>query len=386
MKSRSLQQPFSNTQTQIQSIWIKDKNSNLKILILTPLSLERDAVLRHLENVQYDQEAGRLYFTGQFQGQYQSFDITILETGSKNSVVALAAEQAIQYSKPLMVILTGIAGGVKDVKIGDVVIGEKAYGYDSGKETDSGFVYRPHVHPFSKPLLALAKIVELLNKWPKRLDSPASEKVFFGPIASGDKVVASKGSEAYHKIKNHLNDTIALEMESAGFGEALSNHPHLLSINIRGISDLLDKKSEGDEGLRQRTAAANAAAFIFEMLNQLEPKKVLKDIANAGEEASKIIDIDAATSNHGKQLATTELSTLKNQVAQNKIKPALKTLLSHTAHDGDLQNQIILLTSRWNQLQREKNMNIISRGHAQVEFNRIRAALLDTIDEMESES
>ena len=355
----------------------------MKVLILTPLSLERDAVLLHLMNPQIQQEGGRVYFTGQFDGNHQIFQITVLEAGSKNTIVALAAEQAIQYAKPLMVVLTGIAGGVKDVAIGDVVVGNTAYGYDSGKETDSGFAYRPHVHHFSKPLLALAKIVEIVNQWRQISNPPVTGNVFYGPIASGDKVVASKGSEAYHRIKKHLNDTIALEMESAGFGEALSNHPHLLSINIRGISDLLDKKSEGDEGLRQRTAAANAAAFLFEMINQLDPKKMLQNVIETAEVAVKTINIEVASGERGAPLTPPEINSIKMQVIQNKIKSALKTLLGHTAHDGDLHNQVILLASRWNQLQREQKMNTITRGHAQVEFNRIRAALLDTVDEME---
>ena len=487
----------------------------MNVVILTPLSLEMDAVRPHLHDELFHFDGSNSYLTGHFKGRHQSYKIIVYETGSRNSPVALATERAIQAFHPSIIILLGIAGGVKDVEIGDVAVATKAYGYESGKDTPTGFVYRPEVYLSSKPLVNQARLIAKTNDWKKRSAHAEGQNVIFGPIASGDKVIATTKSAIYQNIKHHMNDTVAIEMEAVGFGQALSNHPRIQAINIRSISDLLDHKSVGDRQGFQLQAAANAAAFAFELLYQLDPKTLnfptmsstkqivkkiydlikssveseLDDIPGQGDiwetvkpfltselqelkddpededayaairnklkrtlsqneelkkkieeflkrETPNVVDksvhidksknviqgsdisaqgdihigdkteinkkyeirdiegnvyladtinIERVSNAHKGPLADTQLSSVKMQVMQNKIKPAITTLLEHSIHDQDLNNQIILLASRWNQLQREKNMNTITKGQANVEYNRIRAALLDTIDEIEND-
>ena len=57
----------------------------------------------------------------------------------------LKVNEAISSLSPKYVFLAGIAGGIKDPKIGDIVIGTKAYFYEGGKETNKGFVARPRI-------------------------------------------------------------------------------------------------------------------------------------------------------------------------------------------------------------------------------------------------
>ncbi|MEO1260628.1 MAG: hypothetical protein AAFZ15_17660 [Bacteroidota bacterium] len=485
----------------------------MNILILTPISLEREAVLEHLEDVDIRQDGPMVYWSGNFRGAQRSFDVFVSETGSRESAIALASEKAILKFRPSVVFLIGIAGGVKDVGIGDVAVGTKAYSYETGKDTENGFVYRPDVYLSSQSLVGLAKMTSVKNNWQKRSRYAQGKKVEFGPIASGNKVIASTDSHHYRNIKKHLNDTIALEMEAAGFCRAVSAHPHIHAINIRSISDLLNHKSAGDEQGLQQQAAANAAAFAFEMLHHLQPeqlnlpimttKELVKTVyehvlpaiqseikgqpaqgdiwekvkpllatelnelkadpddedsltavritlkralkqnellkselegllkTNRGDgiadnsvkiqnsnnvisdsnisvganlhlgDKNKIaknfdlkdnqgqiyfantINIEKAASAKADRLKSAALSEVKMQVLKNRIKPALETLLEHSAYDLEWQNQIILLASRWNQLESEKNMSIVTKGQANMETNRIRAALLNIIDEME---
>ena len=241
----------------------------MDIAILTPITVEYHAVKAYLEDTREEQKDGQYYTLGQFRGGRQTFSVVLRETGPRNSELALAAERIVRHYEPAVVVLTGIAGGVKDVGIGDVVVGTQAYGYEAGKSTDKGFSSRPNVLPFSSELIELAKSIERAGEWRRRLSSGASPMVFFGPIASGDQVVASTQAEAYRIIKAHYNDTLALEMESIGFARALAAYPHIRAINIRGISDLLDGKNAAHDAENQPRAAAHAAAFVFELLDQL---------------------------------------------------------------------------------------------------------------------
>ena len=239
----------------------------MNCIILTPLALEFKAIQAYLPEWNVIADYPYYAIQGVYQGQHTSFTITIIESGSKTNPTTLATEKAIKAFSPDMLILTGIAGGVKDAGIGDIVIATQAYGYESGKETPNGFVVRPNVKSFSSELLQQAKTIvhQLTNK---------SYNIFFVPIASGDKVIASTASPVYQRIKQSYNDTLALEMEAIGFAEAITSYRSIHGINIRSISDLLDNKTVSDETGTQEQAAANAADFVFEFLTQLNPKSL----------------------------------------------------------------------------------------------------------------
>lgn len=241
----------------------------MRIALLTPIEVEYQAVRAFLESVREEAEEGLYYTIGQFQGQHHTFQIVLRQTGSRNSQVALATERVVRLYQPEIVILTGIAGGVKDARIGDVVVGTQAYGYEAGKSTDAGFASRPNVLPYSWELVELAQHIARKDQWRERISDNIASQVFFGAIASGDQVVASTRSEAYEIIKAHYNDTLALEMEAIGFARAAAHHRHILSINIRGVSDLLDGKNAAHDAANQPLAAQRAAAFVFELLDQL---------------------------------------------------------------------------------------------------------------------
>ncbi len=264
----------------------------MTVLILTPLALERAAVLRHLTGVRLEQHGNNLYDVGKFIGQQQEYKIVLRETGPKHAVVSSALEEAVNLFQPGVVLLLGICGGIKDVALGDVVVATRAYNYDAGKITDSGeFVARPDALPFSKELLTAAQRTDRENKWQQRaLDGAAHAKVVFGPIASGDKVIASKESELYKRIKQHFSDTTAVEMESHGVAQAAYNHPNVRTLNIRGVSDLIDHKSTTDATGSQEKAADVSAAFAVEllygldcspfMLLNMDPKTIAKEVFN----------------------------------------------------------------------------------------------------------
>ena len=270
----------------------------MDIAILAPIPVEHRAVMAFLEDTREEAKNGLYYTVGAFRGQHEPYSIVLRQTGSRNNEVALAAERIIQLYQPTIIILTGIAGGVKDAGIGDVVVATQAYGYEAGKSTDDGFSSRPNVLPYSPELIELARAVERAGNWRQRL-SPATSgpQVYFGPIASGDQVVASTQAEAYRIIKAHYNDTLALEMESIGFARALAAYPHIRAINIRGISDLLDGKTAQHDAKNQPRAAEHAAAFVFELLDQLNFNSL------------KILHMDTKTL--AKQIVTTLFPLLK---------------------------------------------------------------------------
>lgn len=243
----------------------------MNVVILTPISVEQDAILRHLAPYTEKEVGKSHYVIGAVKNEHGTIQVVSQLTGPGNTTVALAAEKAIRNFQPMVIILAGIAGGVKDVAIGDIAVGTKFYGYESGKETKEGFMVRPAAGSYSKDLVSIAEAVARKGEWRKRIKGDTTHtKVIFGPIASGDKVVAADDGAIANLLKHSYNDTTALEMESSGFGHAMQHHPDIRFMNIRGISDLLEGKAQTDKDGSRERAAECMAGFVFELLNQLD--------------------------------------------------------------------------------------------------------------------
>lgn len=242
----------------------------MRIAILTPLALEYAAVRPHLPGLREQVYGNDRYERATFPGKHGQHEVLLAQTGSRNVAIGLASSRVITHFQPDVMLLTGIAGGVKDAQIGELVVGTKAYGYDSGKVTEPGLSSRPQVYISDPGLVKLCERIAREGQWAARLSGGPAPRVHFGPIASGDKVIATTQSDEYRHLKWHYNDTLALEMEAIGFAEAVAQHPGIRAINIRCVSDLLDGKNAQHDQANQPTAAARAAAFAIELLYQLD--------------------------------------------------------------------------------------------------------------------
>ncbi len=222
-------------------------------VILTAIPVEYDAVRKHLNHPQeVEHPQGTIYEQGDFAG----WQVGIAEVGAGNTTVSQQAERAIAFFHPSVILFVGVAGGIKDVKLGDVVAATKVYGYESGK-AEVTFKLRPDVGLSTFKLTERAKAEARKPDWLQRLTSPSisSPRVFVAPIAAGEKVIASTQSSIWQFLRDNYNDAIAVEMEGRGLLEAAHANQQVSALIIRGISDLIDGKKEADAAGFQEMAA-----------------------------------------------------------------------------------------------------------------------------------
>jgi nucleoside phosphorylase len=163
-----------------------------RAVVLTALPVEYLAVRAHLSDLQEEiHPQGTIYERGQFTSEGQTWEVGLVEIGAGNSGAALEAERAIVYFQPEILLFVGVAGGIKDVALGDVVASTKVYGYESGK-AEQTFRPRPEIGLSSYSLEQRARAEARKARWLERLSPPLPEprpRVFVASIAAGERVI-----------------------------------------------------------------------------------------------------------------------------------------------------------------------------------------------------
>ena len=148
--------------------------------MLTALRCEYEAVRAHLGDVKESvHRSGMVYEKGTLTADAATWSVAIAEVGAGIAGAAVEAERALTSFEPDVILFVGIAGGVKDVAVGDVVVADKVYGYERGRDIDDGLRPRPDVQRSSFALLARARAEARKPEW--------------GSRASGSQRVGSDG-------------------------------------------------------------------------------------------------------------------------------------------------------------------------------------------------
>ena len=224
-------------------------------LIVTALGLEYNAVADQLsERRPVVHPQGSRYETGLWKGA----TVAVAECGAGNTAAALECERAVSFFRPAAILFVGVAGGLKDVALGDVVLASKVYAYESGK-ADKTFRTRPGVFTTDYALLQTAKLLAR--------SASADYRCFVGAVAAGEKVISSVKADEFVFIKDHYGDSLAVEMEGYGFLHAgyANTTPCMV---VRGISDLIANKAVSDASGSQPIAAHHASQVAFRLIDE----------------------------------------------------------------------------------------------------------------------
>lgn len=249
------------------------------VVILTAIPEETRAVLSYSEDVwKQTIHPGTIYRISTFNGKTSRWKIVVVQAQAGNAHAAEETVRAIENFHPDILMFIGVAGGLKkELKLGDVVASTKVYSYEYGK-AEKCFKVRPEVANSDYSLIQKASDLVVDKFWQNRIPSklPTNDIpiAFIKPIAAGEKIVASTRSSTYKFLQKQYSDAYAVEMEGYGILKAAHSYPEVSAIVIRGISDLIQDKEKSDMAGWQDIASLHAAAFGFELLNELESVKL----------------------------------------------------------------------------------------------------------------
>ncbi len=250
----------------------------IDFLLIAPLREERDTLLALLPSLHplppvegdisiYHAGSMTTTFAGGTTAEYSVVVTSPLGMGRVKATTA--AQRGIARWRPRYILVVGLAAGARKNKVGlgDVLVAEQIYDYELQKIKAEETGYRPEPFRVDARLLAAAQHLpedrwqpHLTERRPDRRDSP--RRVQFGPVASGDKIVAD---EAYWDDLYTLSSKlIGLEMEAGGVASAAhESEPAPGFFMVRGVCDLGDgRKNDRWRPYARAAAAAYAVALL----------------------------------------------------------------------------------------------------------------------------
>lgn len=277
--------------------------ASVDLAIITVLEEEYEAVLRLLKRVRPVIGSATLdnqhaWVIGQVDSIQSPIPYTVALAMSPRpgtDAAVIATKNTLQAFDPHCILVVGIAGGLGDLELGDVVVADRICAYEYGKVDEGGFQPRADLDsPTDAALTSAAGTLSARHPdWYRQLDQPTefkklSPKIVIGNIASGDKVVDDPTDSFFASIMSSRPKAIAVEMEGAGAAAAIQDAREMqraVSFGmIRGISDLPHPGHSGPgpkPGVSAKTetrdswknaASATAAAVAVQLISLSWPR------------------------------------------------------------------------------------------------------------------
>ncbi len=169
-------------------------------------------------------------------GKIKNHDVVLVKSGIGKVNAAITATLLINHFNAEMIINSGVAGGIKPMAIGDIILAKGIAYFDVSLTALDDIPYGQMAHD---PLIVETDS-EMLGK---------AEEVFkklgfeyqIGHLVSGDKFVTSERD--IKKIMKSVDNVLGVEME----GMAIAMTAHKFGkpfISIRGVSDIINTNNQ----------------------------------------------------------------------------------------------------------------------------------------------
>jgi adenosylhomocysteine nucleosidase len=239
-----------------------------RVVLFTAVPSEMSVAREHLPNMPSAEVEATHFGLAWWDAYGVEWEIIVLRTDMGNRTRGPLLERARMAFRPQAAFFAGVAGQLKDVEPGDVVIGSSAKGYALGKEINNAFFTRAMTYHSTYLAEQIAsQLIDDSGWYSRRMRASGRDpKVVRGIIASGDVVLADDDGQIREQVSRVCSDAVCVEMEGLGFLEALRLMPSLDGLVVRGISDCIGNKAALDRTGFQKVAADAAIALTLEVI------------------------------------------------------------------------------------------------------------------------
>ena len=227
----------------------------MKIGILGAMEEEITPLLEILKDYKEIKYANNSYYLANF-GQHELI-LAYSKIGKVNSTLSTA--MMIEKFGAQVLLFTGVAGALKSLKIGDLLVATKLCQYDldiTAFGHPLGFVPGNEI---------FIKTDEKLNELAKQVANELGKKLAFGTIATGDEFICDEGKKS--KIVQ-VFDAEACEMEGASVA-LVCDALKIPCFVLRAMSDEAGEKAEFDFDEFVVNSAKISAEFVLKMCEKL---------------------------------------------------------------------------------------------------------------------
>jgi nucleoside phosphorylase len=246
--------------------------TSVDIAIITILEEEYEAVYNLLENPQQvvgssDLDNQHAWVVGEVHTPTSSSPYTValaMSPRAGTNAAVIATKNTILAFDPHCILVVGVAGGLGETKLGDVVVADRICAYEYGK-IDHGFQPRHDLDsPTDAAIVSAARTLRTRHRYWYTELTPHQEvgtpppRIIVGKVASGDKVVDDTTDQFFANVIESREKLQAVEMEGAGAAAAIQDAREMrqaISFGmIRGISDL-PHQGGSEPGSKPHTSA-----------------------------------------------------------------------------------------------------------------------------------
>jgi len=281
---------------------VKPGQVPVDVAIITILEEEHEAVYRLLKRprrVTGTAEMGNQHTWVIGEIDAPDFDVPYtavlaMSPRSGSNAAVVVTKNTLQTFDPHCVLVVGIAGGLGDLRLGDVVVADRICAYEYEKSGSEFFPRDDLDSPTDASIFSAAKTLAGRHpRWFSELE-PSGEvgrrtpRIVIGHIASGDKVVDDPTNNFFASVVRSRPSVLAIEMEGAGAATAVQDVRDMQGGAafgmIRGISDLPHRGGAALAGQRGKAsqsqtrdswkapAAAAAAAAAVQLIRLSWPR------------------------------------------------------------------------------------------------------------------
>ena len=250
-----------------------------EILVITALREEMDAVLDLMPGGrgdwrQHKINEGYFYFECEIDNDGEPFRIKVTSQAQQGPTYATAHTMMMLKDRPDLLFMTGICAGnpSEGLKLGDVILSDMAFQYETGKHVEEGF----------KPEIECSNVDPVTVQWLKDFCAQkngilevdgTNRSLYIGPFATGSSVVSRK--DIFTDLQKRERKVLALDMEAYNVLKAVEiSNQKIPAIVIKGICDFADPdKNDKAHGIAARGAAVCTLDVAQHLLSNLPAKE-----------------------------------------------------------------------------------------------------------------